>query len=717
MKKIIFPALMAISPFLSHAQSKTMPKTGTAMMRQKMQMESNPLLEDWSGNFGGLPPFSKVKVEYFIPAFNLAMGLYESEIQSIAGNQATPDFDNTIEALEKAGEKFSHIRAIYGVWSSNMNSPEFEKTEAEMEPRLAAFQDKIFQNQDLFQRIEALHQSDVAKSLKPDQKRLLEKRYRQFVMAGAKLDEAGRARVSEINQQLAARYTKFSQNLLADENQKFLEINKEDDLTGLPQNLKEAAARAAETRGLKGAWVINNTRSSLEPFLEFADNRELREKAWRMFVNRGDNGDASDNNSLISEILQLRAERAQLLGYKTHAHWRLQNTMAKTPEKAMDLMMSVWKPALELVKREVADMQAIADKEGKGVKIEAWDYRYYAEKVRKAMYDLDQNEIKPYMQLDKLREGMFWVAGQLFGLSFRPLQDVQVFHPDVQVYEVVKKDKQKTIGLWYFDPYARPGKRSGAWMTAYRDQSRMKGKEVITLVSNNSNFVKGGPGEPVLISWDDAETLFHEFGHALHGLCSDVTYPSLSGTNVPQDYVEFPSQILERWLSTPEVLGKFALHYQTGKPIPDALVKKIEAARKFNQGFSTVEATASALVDMQLHLAGSEKIDPDQFEQQALEKLTMPKEMVMRHRCPHFGHIFSGDEYSAGYYSYLWSDVISADAYEAFKEAGGPYDRAVAKRLHDFVFSIGDNMDQSEAYRRFRGREPKPDALMKNRGL
>ena len=717
MKKFLLPAIITMAPFSVYAQGKTMPKTAATMMRQKMQMESNPLLEDWSGNFGGLPPFSKVKVEYFIPAFNLAMGLYESEIQSIAGNQAAPDFDNTIEALEKAGEKFSHIRAIYSVWSSNMNSPEFEKTEAEMEPRLAAFQDKIFQNQDLFQRIEALYQSDAAKSLKPDQKRLLEKRYRQFVMAGAKLDESGRGRVSEINQQLAARYTKFSQNLLADENQKFLEINKENDLAGLPKNLKDAAARAAESRGLKGAWVINNTRSSLEPFLEFAENREQREKAWRMFVNRGDNADASDNNALISEILQLRAERAQLLGYKTHAHWRLQNTMAKTPEKAMELMMSVWKPACTLVKREVEDMQAIANQEGQGIKIEAWDYRYYAEKVRKAKYDLDQNEIKPYMQLEKLREGMFWVAGQLFGLSFRPLRDVQVFHPDVEVYEVKKKDRQKTIGLWYFDPYARPGKRSGAWMTAYRDQSRMKGKEVITLVSNNSNFVKGGPGEPVLISWDDAETLFHEFGHALHGLCSDVNYPSLSGTNVPQDYVEFPSQILERWLSTPEVLGKFALHYQTGQPIPETLVKKIESARKFNQGFSTVEATASALVDMQLHLAGSEKINPDEFEKQALEKLGMPKEMVMRHRCPQFGHIFSGDEYSAGYYSYLWSDVISADAYEAFTEAGGPYDKAVAKRLHDFVFSIGDNMEQSDAYRKFRGRDPKTDALMKNRGL
>jgi peptidyl-dipeptidase Dcp len=718
MVKFIFLFVLFLGfTYFSSGQTKTRPQTAASMMREKLENEANPLLADWSGAFGGLPPFHLVKVEYFKPAFTKAMALYEAEIQSIAENPEKPGFENTLEAMEKAGKKYAQIRAIYGVWSSNMNSPEFEKVEAEMEPQLAAFQDKIFQNQNLFLRIEALYQSDLAKTFKPEQKRLLEKRYRQFVLAGAKLDEETKTKVSELNQLLAGKYTRFSQNLLADENEKYLELKQESDLAGLPQNLKESAARAAEARGMKGLWVINNTRSSLEPFLEFCDNRELREKAWRMFVNRGDNQDANDNNALITEILSLRAQKAKLLGFETHAHWRLQNTMAKTPEKAMELMLNVWKPACELVQREVADMQAIADQEGKGIKIEPWDYRYFAEKVRKSKYNLDQNEVKPYMQLEKLKQGMFWVAGELFGLQFKPLKDIPVFHPDVLVYEVIQKEKQKTIGLWYFDPYARKGKRSGAWMTSYRDQSRMNGKPVLTLVSNNSNFIKGKPGEPVLISWDDAETLFHEFGHALHGLCSDVTYPSLSGTSVPQDYVEFPSQILERWLATPEVLGKFALHFETGKPIPGELVKKIEAARKFNQGFSTVEATSSALVDMKLHLAGDQKIDPDQFEKQTLEELGMPKEMVMRHRCPQFSHIFSGDEYSAGYYSYLWSDVISADAYEAFTGAGGPYDKAVAKRLYDFVFSIGDTMDQSEAYRKFRGSDPKTDALMKNRGL
>ena len=391
--------------------------------------------------------------------------------------------------------------------------------------------------------------------------------------------------------------------------------------------------------------------------------------------------------------------------------------MAKTPEKAMELMEGVWNPALELVKKEVADMQSIANKDNAGITIEAWDYRFYAEKVRKDKYDLDQNEVKQYLQMEKLKQGMFWMAGELFNLAFTQVSDVSVFHPDMQVWKVTNKTSGNLVGLWYFDPYARKGKRSGAWMNSHRDQHRMDGKEVPTIVSNNSNFIKGNPGEPVLISWDDAETLFHEFGHALHGLCSNVTYPSLSGTNVAQDYVEFPSQILERWLSTKEVMEKYALHYQTGKPIPQSLVEKINNASKFNQGFQTVEATASALIDMKLHLMGDAEIDPDAFERSTLDKLGMPKEIVMRHRTPQFGHIFSSDGYSAGYYSYLWSDVISADAWEAFTEAGGAYDKTVGKKLHDYIFSVGNTMDQGEAYRKFRGRDPKTDALMRSRGL
>ena len=454
----------------------------------------------------------------------------------------------------------------------------------------------------------------------------------------------------------------------------------------------------------------------MDPFLTYSTRRDLREKAWKMFVSRGDLGGAHDNNKIITEILALRAERAKLLGFPTHAHWRLENAMAKTPERAMQLMEAVWKPAVARVKEEVADMQKLAASEGANITIEPWDYRFYAEKVRKARYDLDQNQVKPYLQLEKLREGMFWVAGELFGFQFTPITSVPVYHPDVRVWEVKDRTTGKHIGLWYFDPYARPGKRSGAWMNAYRNQEKFD-REITTIVSNNSNFVKGKPGEPVLISWDDATTLFHEFGHALHGLSSGVSYPALSGTNVPRDYVEFPSQLLERWLATPQVLQKFALHYQTGQPIPQALVDRIQRASTFNQGFATVEYLASALVDMKMHLAGDKPIDPKAFERETLAQLGMPKEIVMRHRTPQFLHVFSSDGYSAGYYSYLWSDVITADAAQAFHEAGGLYDPAVAKRLRENIFAIGNTVDPADAYRKFRGRDPQIEGLLRKRGF
>src|SRR4026209_1115722 len=459
-----------------------------------------------------------------------------------------------------------------------------------------------------------------------------------------------------------------------------------------------------------------NTRSSIDPFLSYSDRRDLREKAWRMFVNRGDNGGEHDNNAIITDILQLRAERAKLLGFQTHAHWRLENSMAKTPERAMELMEAVWKPAVARVHEEVADMQALADKEGAKIKIEPWDYRYYMEKVRKAKYDLDQNEIKPYLQLEKLREGNFWVAGELFNFNFTPVTNVPVAHPDIRVWEVTDKTSKRHIGLWYFDPYARAGKRSGAWMNAYRSQERVNG-EITTIVSNNANFVKGKPGEPLLISWDDAQTMFHEFGHALHGLNSNVSYPSLSGTAVARDYVEFPSQLLEHWLSTPEILNRYALHVQTGRPIPAELVAKIERAEKFNEGFKTVEYLGIALVDMKLHLQGAKPVDPAKFERETLPALGVPSEIVMRHRTPQFTHVFAGDGYSAGYYSYLWSDTLTADAWEDFTEANGAWDKAVAKRLRDNVFSVGNTVDPADGYRAFRGRDPGISALMRKRGF
>ena len=702
------------------SQGKNQAVTAAKMQREKIRETddlNNPLLADWAEGYGGVPAFDKVKTDHFIPALEKGMVLKRVEIDKIANNDSPPTFENTVAALERAGKTLAQAKTIYDIWSSSLNGPEFEKIEGEMEPKLAAFNDEITQNVALFKRVAFVYNSAEKKKLTAEQQRLTWRRYMNFVQDGAKLEGQEKVKVSEINQQLAGLFTKFNQNLLADEGEVYLQIKSLEQMAGLPQSQIDAAKTQAVSKKLPDMWVISNTRSSIDPFLTYATNRELREKAWRMFINRGDNGDAHDNNAIIPKILKLRAERAKLLGYSTHAHWRLANTMAKTPEKAIELMESVWTPALLLVKKEVADMQTIADKENANIKIEAWDYRYYAEKVRKERYDLDQNEVKQYLQMEKLKQGMFWMAGELFNLAFTEIKDVPVFHADMQVWKVVNKTNGKFVGLWYFDPYARQGKRSGAWMNSHQDQQRLDGKEVPAIVSNNSNFIKGNPGEPVLISWDDAETLFHEFGHALHGLCSNVTYPTLSGTNVAQDYVEFPSQILERWLSTKEVMGKFALHHQTGKPIPQSLVDKINKASTFNQGFQTVEATASALIDMKLHLMGDAEIDPDAFEKNTLEKLGMPKEIVMRHRTPQFGHIFSGDGYSAGYYSYLWSDVISADAWEAFTEAGGAYDKTVGKKMHDYIFSVGNTIDQAEAYIKFRGRGPKTDALMRSRGL
>ncbi len=709
---LLFVIAIVVSIVVKTAQhTNAMNSTNT-----ELSTNENPLLSKWEGPYGGVPPFDRVQVPLFKPALEAAMAEQLAEIDRIAKNPAAPDFENTIVALEEAGQTLDRVTTVYGVWGATMAGSEYQAVQREMAPKIAAFNDQISQNEPLFYLIETVYNSPAKAKLTPEQQRVTWLYYTNFVRSGARLSPEAKKRLSEINQKLAGLFTRFSQNVLAEETDQFIVLKSEDELAGLPQSLRDAAAAAAETKKQPGSWVITNTRSSVDPFLTYSDRRELREKAWRMFVNRGDNGGEHDNNAIITEILQLRAERAKLLGYATHAHWRLENSMAKTPERAMALMEAVWKPSVARVHEEVADMQALADKEGAKIKIEPWDYRYYMEKVRKAKYDLDQNEIKPYLQLEKLREGIFWVAGELFNFNFTPVTNVPVAHPDIRVWEVTDKTTKKHIGLWYFDPYARAGKRSGAWMNAYRSQERIHG-EITTIVSNNSNFVKGKPGEPVLISWDDATTMFHEFGHALHGFSSNVTYPSVAGTAVPRDYVEFPSQLLEHWLTTPEVLQRFALHYQTGKPIPQELVDKINRSATFNQGFATVEYLSAALVDMKLHLAGDKKIDPDAFERETLAQLGMPKEIVMRHRTPQFLHVFGSDGYSAGYYSYLWSDVLTADAFGAFVEGKGPYDKAVAERLRKNVFSIGNTIDPADGYRAFRGRDPKIDALMKKRGF
>ncbi|MEY4847098.1 MAG: hypothetical protein RLZZ36_211 [Pseudomonadota bacterium] len=679
----------------------------------------NPLLRPWAGPFGGVPPFDQASPALLAPALEEGMALHLQELQAIADNPAPPTFENTIAAMERSGRALDRAATVYYIYGSTLSDDAVQQVERDIEPKLAAFRDRITQNEKLFKRIAAVYATRESAGLTPEQQRLTWLVHNNFVRAGAKLDASAKQRLAAINQSLAGLFTRFSQNLLADESERFLVLQSEADLAGLPESLRAGFAADAERRGQKGKWIVANTRSSVEPFLTYSTRRELREKVWRTFVNRGDNGDARDNNALIGEILQLRAERAGLLGYATHAHWRLEDSMARTPERAMELMEAVWKPAVLRVREEVADMQKLADAESAGIRIEPWDYRYYAEKVRKAKYDLDTNELKPYLQLEKLREGMFYVAGELFGMRFSELAagTVPVYHPDVRVWRV-DDAAGKLVGLWYFDPYARVGKQSGAWMNAYRNQERFDGA-VTTIVSNNSNFVKGKPGEPVLISWDDAVTLFHEFGHALHGLSSNVTYPSVSGTNVARDYVEFPSQLLEHWLPVKEVLDRFAVHYQTGKPIPAELVAKVERAKTFNQGFATVEYLSAALIDMKLHLAARKdsRIDADAFERETLTALGMPKEIVMRHRTPQFGHVFSGDGYSAGYYSYLWADTLTADAWDAFVESKGAWDKDVAQRLRDNVFSIGNTRDPADAYRSFRGRDPGIEALMRKRGF
>lgn len=689
----------------------------SSLLSMKAQInDGNPMLKKWIGPYGGVPAFNDYKISDFNLAFQFAIDEKFNEIDIIANNTMLPSFDNTILALEHSGKTYSRVMSVFGIYSSNLNSSDFETIEAGISAKIADVSSKFYQHKKLFLRIEALYNSPETKKLPNDQQRLIGLYYTNFVREGAKLNETAKAEVAVINQKLAGFFSTFSQNLLAEENNQFVELTTESDFDGLPAEFKNAAIAQAKQRDLKVLGCVSNTRSFIEPFLTFSTRRDLREKAWKMFVSRGDNNNDKDNKLTLVEILKLRAEKAKLLGFPTFAHWSLSNTMAKNPDRTLELMEAVWRPAVAQVNNDVAEMQKIVTAEGNNFEIAPWDYRYYSEKVRKEKYDLDQNEVKQYLQLEKLREGMFWVAGELFDLKFKQISNIPVYHNDVRVWEVSNKTSGKVVGLWYFDPYARKGKRSGAWMNAYRDQHKLDGN-VITIVSNNCNFIKGNDKEPVLISWSDATTLFHEFGHALHGLCSDVTYPSLSGTAVARDYVEFPSQILERWLSTPEVLKVFALNYKTNESIPQTLVDRIQKASSFNSGFATIETISSSLIDMKLHLAADEIIDPTIFERETLAKLDMPKEIVMRHRTPQFGHIFSSDDYASGYYSYLWADVISADAFEAFTEANGPYDKVVAKRLLKTIFSVGNTTDQEEAYKAFRGRAPKIDALMRARNF
>ncbi len=674
----------------------------------------NPLLKAWAGPYGGVPPFDSVKPAQIPAAFSDAMAELRAEVDRIKRNPAKPTFQNTNEAMQLTGQSMERLFSIYGVMTSNTTTPEVQGIERELDPKISAFYDQINFDPMMFARYKAVYDGRKSAKLMPQQLRIVERDYEQLVRSGAQLSAADKAKLSDINSKLAIAFSDFGSKLLADENS-FVTIDKEADLAGLPASFVSSAKAAAESRKLPGKWIIKNTRSAVDPFLTFSTNRALREKVWRGFVGRGDNGDANDTKGVIANILKFRAERAALLGFPTHAHYRMADTMAKTPERAMDLMMRVWSPAVARVKEEVSDMQAIADKDGSGANIEAWDYRYYAEKVRQARYDLDQNEVKPYFEVKNMVDAAFYAAGRLYDLGFKEVTGtVPVFDPKVRVFEVTDKRNGRNIGLFYFDGYARDNKRSGAWMTTYRAQQGLGGARNV-LASNNNNFVEGAKGEPTLISLDDAQTLFHEFGHAIHYFLQDVYYPALAGT--PRDFVEYPSQVNEHWVLTRDVLDKYARHYKTGEAMPQALLDKIIKAQTFNQGFATVEYLSSALLDMKLHNRATPISDISAFEKETLAELGMPKEMVMRHRLPQFGHLFSSDGYSAGYYSYLWSETMDADTWAAFEEVNDPWHKPTADRFRKLLLSTGNETDRAEAYRAFRGRDPDVKALLKLRNF
>lgn len=679
-------------------------------------MADNVLLQEWTGPYEGVPAFDKMNVADVKEAVEKGMDLNLKEIEAIANSDEDPTFENTIVAMESAGKDLNRVFTYYGIMSSNMSSPEFREVQAELAPKLSEFRSKITQNEKLFQRIKAVYDASQKTPLEPQAQRVVDLTYKSFEMNGANLDAEKKKRYAAINKELSTLYTKFSNNVLHDE-ENYVTFLTEDQLGGLSEGFVKSAAKIASDKGKEGMYAITNTRSSMDPFLTYSTERELRKQVWENYYSRGDNADEYDNNKIIAEILKLRKERVGLLGYDNYAQWRLQDRMAKTPENAMNLMLKVWPAGTARVKEEVADMQAVANELGDNITIEPWDYRYYAEKVRKKKYDLDSDEIKQYLQLDKLTEAMFFTAGELFNYKFTPVEEgtVPVFHEDVKVWEVTDKDSGKHIGLWYLDPFARQGKRSGAWATTYRSYTSFEGEKNV-LASNNSNFVKPAPGEAVLVSWDDATTFFHEFGHALHFFSSNVKYPTLNGG--VRDYTEFQSQLLERWLSTDKVINQFLVHHETGEPIPAALVEKIKNASTFNQGFGTTEYLASALIDMKLHLADPTDINIDKFERETLDELGMPKELPMRHRTPHFGHVFSGEGYATAYYGYMWADVLTSDASEAFREApDGFYDADVAEKLVKYLFAPRNAMDPAEAYRLFRGRDAKIEALMKDRGF
>jgi peptidyl-dipeptidase Dcp len=679
----------------------------------------NPLTALWTGPYGGVPAWDRMEPELFPAAFEQAMAEMRAEVARIRDNPEAPTFENTHVAMMRAGQTMDRLFSYWGVQTSNLSNPRVQAIEAEWEPRLSAFFDEISLDPGIFARYKTIYDNRARLNLDPQQLRIVERSYQEYVRNGANLNDAQKAQLTQINSDLARLFAEFGSKLLADE-QTYIFVTDESRLAGLEPALRASLAAAATAQGHAGQWAIRNTRSAAQPVLQYASDRALREQVWRAFVSRGDNGDANDTNATIARILGLRQQRAALLGFATHADYRMADTMAGTPARAMDLMMRVWRPAVARVHEEVADMQAIANREAQAagtapITIEPWDYYYYAEKVRKARYDLSEEEVKPYLQLDSLVNAVMWSAEQLYDLHFTEnTGTIPVFDPAVRTFEVTNARTGAHVGVFYLDNFARDGKRSGAWMTTYRGQHRLA-PAATTIASNNNNFTRAPDGQPTLISLDDASTLFHEFGHAIHYLLQDINYPALA--EVPRDFVEYPSQVNENWLLTREVLNRFARHYRTGEPMPQALVDKIIQSSKFNQGFATVEYLSSAIVDMRLHNRATPVTDIDAFERETLAEIGMPREVVMRHRLPQFGHLFSSDAYSAGYYSYLWSETMDADTWAAFTEAGGPWDRTVADRFRSILLSTGNETDRAEAYRTFRGRDPDVRALLEKRGF
>ena len=682
----------------------------------------NPAIISWTEKLG-LPDFWSIEDRDFEAAFSLALPAHLAEVDAIANNPEDPTFENTVSALELAGELLTRTSDIFwNLVGANTNDT-LQELERKLSPELSRHHSAIMMNRSLFSRIDALYRNRKSLGLDAEACRVLELKWKSFVRSGAQLNETDQMQLAQTSERLATLGTAFSQNVLADESEYALVLETDDDLAGLPDSLISSMGAAAEERGHKDRYVVTLSRSIIEPFLTFSERRDLREKSFSAWVARGEGTGERDNRPLVSEMVSLRAQKAALLGFSSFAHFKLDDTMAKTSENVRSLLSTVWKKARGRAAEESAELSRLIAAEGKNHDVAPWDWRHYSEKARAARYDFNAEEIKPYLQLEKMIEAAFHTAERLFGVTFRKHDDVSAYHPDVRVFEVLDA-AGKRIAVFLGDYFARPSKRSGAWMSELQEQHKLAADRSdegqIPIVLNVMNFAKAPAGKPVLITMDDARTLFHEFGHALHGMLSDVTYPSISGTSVNRDFVELPSQLYEHWLTVPEVLQRFAVHHQTGEAIPLPLLDKMRAAEKFNKGFANVEFTSSAMVDMAFHSLDpeqAENIDPMAFQTDVLAGLNMPAAIVMRHATPHFGHVFAGDGYSAGYYSYMWSGVLDADAFQAFKEAGDSFDTATADKLLRYIYSAGGSMDPEDAYIAFRGKLPSPDSLLKKEGL